>query len=391
MLPRKTALALILATLPHTAFAEPQIEGRLLPSPRITVRDGDAWSVNTRGRFEMDFVHIEEDNDFHKGGIYDRRARFGFDATRGPWAATVELDVANHEDSEFTDVVLEYDAGEGQRWQFGNFKEYFGMERIGSSSATLFNERAAIDTFAPQRNLGVQYARYGERGSASLGLFTDSIVSNSKKDRWGLTSRLTYSFPLAERQLLHIGGSASIRDMDVIGFSAKPGTAATDSVIGTGRFYDADTLWQGGLEAAYAWESLLLEGEYMRSRVERDSNPAVEFDGWYAQAGWMLTGERHSYSPAKEAVFGAITPAKPFSIEKRQWGAWELAARYQAIDLNDANVQGGRMDGYTAGINWYLNGQWRVTGDVSWFDVQDRPGLADDQPVVYGLRMRVSY
>lgn len=391
MFTRHAALALVIASLPYAAQAEPEWEMRWVPSPRVTVHDGDAWSINTRGRVELDFAHIDEDSQPHEGGIYDRRLRFGFDAERGAWGTKVELDVANQEDSEFTDVMLVYDAGKGNRVQLGHFKEYFGMERTDSSAPALFNERAAIDTFTPQRNLGVQYARYGERGSASLGVFTDSMVSNSKKDRLGVTSRLTYSFPFAERHLLHVGGSATLRKMEVVGFSGNPDTPSTNSVIGTGRMFDADGLWQGGLEAAYAWHNLMLEGEYMRSRVERENNPTVEFDGWYAGAAWMLTGEQRPYSAAKDAIFGDFTPDAPFSIEKGQWGAWELAARYQQIDLNDKNVRGGRMDGYTAGLSWYLNNQWRLTGNVSWLDVQDRAGQADDEPVVYTMRLRILY
>jgi phosphate-selective porin OprO and OprP len=384
-------LSVLLTATALPAVAEPVVEGRLLPSPRVTVHDGDAWSINSRGRWEMDFVGIDDDREAHSGGIYDRRLRFGFDAQRGPWAATMEVDLANQEDSEFTDVVLEYDAGAGNRVQLGHFKEYFGMERTDSSAPALFNERAAIDTFTPQRNLGVQYSRYGERGSASFGVFTDSMVSNSKKDHLGLTSRVTYSFPFEERHLLHVGGSGSVRWMDTVGFSYGPDTEGTDSVIGTSRLYDADTLWQGGVEAAYAWQNLLVEGEYMRSRLERDSNPTVEFDGWYVSAGWMLTGEQRPYSAAKEAVFGSFAPDKPFDLRNGTWGAWEVMARYQAIDLNDRNVRGGAMDGYTAGLSWYLNEQWRVSGNVSWLDVTERPGLPDDEPVVYTLRVRVLY
>jgi phosphate-selective porin OprO and OprP len=41
------------------------------------------------------------------------------------------------------------------------------------------------------------------------------------------------------------------------------------------------------------------------------------------------------------------------------WGAWEIAARYSYLDLNDGTglnrIQGGRMDGFSLALNWYLN------------------------------------
>jgi phosphate-selective porin OprO/OprP len=42
------------------------------------------------------------------------------------------------------------------------------------------------------------------------------------------------------------------------------------------------------------------------------------------------------------------------------WGAWEIAARYSVVDLNDRlgfadGVAGGKQEVFTAGLNWYVN------------------------------------
>jgi phosphate-selective porin OprO and OprP len=48
----------------------------------------------------------------------------------------------------------------------------------------------------------------------------------------------------------------------------------------------------------------------------------------------------------------------------KNWGigAWEVAARYSHLNLDDANglIRGGIMDGYTFGINWYLNANLKL-------------------------------
>jgi len=43
------------------------------------------------------------------------------------------------------------------------------------------------------------------------------------------------------------------------------------------------------------------------------------------------------------------------------WGAWELASRYSFVNLNDADVHGGRLSMVTGEVNWYLHShvKWR--------------------------------
>ena len=43
------------------------------------------------------------------------------------------------------------------------------------------------------------------------------------------------------------------------------------------------------------------------------------------------------------------------------WGAWELAGRYSFVNLNDADVHGGRLSMLTGEVNWYLHShlKWR--------------------------------
>jgi phosphate-selective porin OprO and OprP len=116
--------------------------------------------------------------------------------------------------------------------------------------------------------------------------------------------------------------------------------------------------------------TLFFQGEYFWYNVARGNLPglpSLQFDGGYAQASLVLTGESHRYIPAY-AAYGGISPANPFSLRGGGWGAWEIAGRVSTINLNDqlgtaSGVAGGRQTIYNAGLNWYVNSNIRFMFD----------------------------
>ena len=87
--------------------------------------------------------------------------------------------------------------------------------------------------------------------------------------------------------------------------------------------------------------------------------PSVKFEGGYAQASYVLTGETRTYNPGS-AAYNGIVPANPFSLTAAAGAPGKSPAASAPIDLNDqlatANgVAGGRQTIYTAGLNWYVN------------------------------------
>jgi phosphate-selective porin OprO and OprP len=68
--------------------------------------------------------------------------------------------------------------------------------------------------------------------------------------------------------------------------------------------------------------------------------PAVgSFRGWYAEGSWTITGESRKCIPGTGAYSG-IVPNTPSSLSAGGWGAWELAARYSHVVLNDLFTPG---------------------------------------------------
>jgi phosphate-selective porin OprO and OprP len=83
------------------------------------------------------------------------------------------------------------------------------------------------------------------------------------------------------------------------------------------------------LEVAGTYGPFFAQGEYYWYNVDRGvlpGLPSVKFDGGYAEASYVLTGETRTYNSAA-AAYNGIVPINPFSLTGGGSGAWELAGR----------------------------------------------------------------
>jgi phosphate-selective porin OprO/OprP len=180
-----------------------------------------------------------------------------------------------------------------------------------------------------------------------------------------------------------IGGFADRPELrvDNRSFVSAVAVGNTNSTAATLNF---DSAYAYGLELAGAYRNFYFEGEYFRFGYDTKNiavtgtgitsriDPSVDFDGYYAQATYVLTGESRAYNIGTGA-FGSPKPARPFSLETGGIGAWEVGVRYSYVNLNDTNggyiVNGGKQALWTFGVNWYVNNNVRfmlnyITGDI---------------------------
>ena len=54
----------------------------------------------------------------------------------------------------------------------------------------------------------------------------------------------------------------------------------------------------------------------------------------------------------KNALFRPVPVAR--TVYQGGWGAWEFSTRYSRVDLTDGTVDGGEMDIFSLGANWWL-------------------------------------
>ena len=140
----------------------------------------------------------------------------------------------------------------------------------------------------------------------------------------------------------------------------------------------AQTAWHYGFEAGMNYGPFQMQGEYHRYGLERTDSSLKdpEFDGWYVQATYFLTGEMRPFVPGS-AAWGSPASANPFALDAGSWGAWEVKARYSVNDMNAftldpvaANrVRGGDQTIISAGVNWYLNRNIRWMFDYMDVDI----------------------
>ena len=94
--------------------------------------------------------------------------------------------------------------------------------------------------------------------------------------------------------------------------------------------------------------------------------PGIESRAGYAQATYLLTGETRPENGTPKVKHPVLGPEGAGT--SRGLGAWEIAARYNWIHVNEpgANLPNfftpglvstfnNHTDGFTAGVNWYLN------------------------------------
>ncbi|MFC3070561.1 porin [Phenylobacterium soli] len=410
----------------QVAAGEGQIREQVAAQPTVSLNNGRPTFTSLDGNFkfalrsvvQFDAAHydvspLRTDNDLGSGTNF-RRARLGFDATvYKDWNIALwgEFGGTGGESAVLNQAFVEY-AGwrpfgltEPLRLRVGAWATPTGLEDATSNTEGLFLERAAAAELVRglaggDGRTGFGAFARGERwyGSAVL---TGKVVGTPSTAEYnqqsGYILRAAFSPLHGPDYDLHLGASlqgilepadtaAGPAEANAVRLAERPEVRVSGArLVDTGAMA-ANGLQVLGLEAGASWKNLYAAGEWFQVDVSRTQVGAVRspfdpsFSGWYLQGAWTLTGERHPWSSANGG-FNGVKPAKPFSLEKRTWGAWELAGRYSVLDLNDkagsagaaaplGGVRGGEQKITTLGLNWYPNNVVRFLLDYQWVDVR---------------------
>jgi phosphate-selective porin OprO/OprP len=94
--------------------------------------------------------------------------------------------------------------------------------------------------------------------------------------------------------------------------------------------------------------------------LPRGSRGQLFYQGGYAEVGYFLTGESRGYDRSFKCQTRQPCYENTFIVDGEQGllvgrGAWQVLARYEYLDLDSEQVNGGILHGTTLGVNWFLN------------------------------------
>lgn len=351
---------------------------------------GDDFTLNLGGRLHVDAASYDDDLTLFTDDARVRRARLELGGrVLKNWRFRVDYELSSLGEG-FKNAWLAYDGIDGTEFRGGNFIAPFSMEDLESSNSLPAMERSLAQALAPGFLVGGEAKIYRRHWSLTGGYFfnpisQDPVVNNDSGE--SIIARATLAPLNSGRQTLHFGAAFERRNLDA-GVPTRvrtfPESGIADArLVDTGALAGVDSFINIGAEAAYRYRNFMLRGQY----IVRDNDAPLlgdpKFNGGYAEASWVLTGEKRGYSE-KNGIFSAVRP-------KSKFGAVELVGRFSMLDLNDGLVAGGEEKDYLAGVNWYLGRNFRIMGNYVHAKATPNRNGFDESTDIYQARAQLSF
>ena len=306
-----------------------------------------------------------------------RRMRFAVKANVGDnWYGEIDFDF----DGMIVDIkdvyMRRYFGKAGAPWgqlRIGQFRMPQGMQQTTTSRYLKIMERASVSEFNPNRKLGIGWASWNKSYMVGAAVHTEETRDvhgkiegdpyyykgelQGAKPMKGFASRGAYYVVNKPGKLISLSGGYSVRTPGLykhpdsrIKYDPKDETGVSELEFTVAKVGGVKTATNINFDAAVSFGPWRMTSEYYINTLAMESgSDPVNFSGFYVQSAFLLTGENHPWNH-REAEFTQVKA-------KNKAGAWEVAARYSYIDLNDFDqgVLGGQKGQYTAGLNYYAS------------------------------------
>ena len=338
----------------------------------------DTLTFKVRGRVYQDFVSQDVDRqtgvDFEANNTRLRTARLGVEGTwNANWAYKAEASISSGGGTTaWEDLILEYKPTDTLSIMAGNFKTV-AFENVSSSRYITFMERGPYnDVLDVGRVMNVQVKANGENWTAAVAVSGDSVnnpdptpTATGGSEVLGVNGRVTFTPVNGDTQKLHLGAWARYRDrQDQANFTyqTRNNTNYGARYTSTGAVGVSDRMV--GVEGLYIHGPFSIQAEYANVDVDRLAGVSSDFNAYYVAGSFFVTGDMRNLD-VKKGELGRTRILNP--VTSGGWGALELAARYDSVDLTNFKVPAtaGEYTAWTVGANWYPHPYVRFMANYS--------------------------
>jgi len=338
---------LIAALIAASAFgaAKANAEVKVSTKGGLKISSGD-YKVQIGGRIQYDYNRSELNGEVDEDDFDARRARLFIKGNVGDdWGYKINWNV---EGDGFEDLYLQYKGwGKGAVVTIGNHHQAFTLSQLISSKDVGISERpGVVERYLIGRREGVSLTGNVDKLHYQVGVFKEDGTDEDN----GFAGRVAYAPIKSDNSTVHLG------------FSYK----------------DTEEQDGFGIEAAAVSGPFHIQAEYFDADEATDIGEQ-DIDGFYVQAGYVLTGEVRPY---KNGTFKKIKPAK-------KTGAWEVVARYESGDGGFGDIELGDTDAdsYALGLNYYVNDNVRINASYQDGD----SNISDDDGNEFRVRFQVAF
>lgn len=341
------------------------------------------FQVNPTGRILIDgAIFCSPEKSMFKDGVALPDARLGVKMKYGKWDAKIDIGFAYGKVG-LKDLYINYTFNQLHSIKIGSFIHQFGLQSATSSSMKpTMEEPMSNSIFNDSRQLGVQYQYNGNKFLATASLHTEPsattviLVPNQfTKENVGVRTRLAYRPFHAPGKMLQVGISGAFAtpmkngDPDVhdaFTFGCNFPTRVTQVSALSAEVTDARHLFKLSPELLVNYGPVALESQYFWVNVNRkDGLHSFTGQGAYATLRGLILGGNYTY----DMMGGGIATPAPKSLE--------LVFDYNYSTLSDrkAGIFGGRVNDFSATLNYYINKYMIVRLHYSYTHTWDRTGV----------------
>lgn len=378
----------------------------------LSVKKGD-FELKIKGLLQGDIrTFLDDEGAFNDTAVL-RRLRPTFEGSFGKLVAFRLTPEFAGDSATTVDAYIELKFDPANTLRAGKVKGPVSLERLQSGGAITFIERGFPTELAPNRDLGLQLQGelFDKTLSYTLGYYNgtpdgrDAVASDVDSDKevgfrlfaepfkngtsalQGLGFGVGSSFGSKDQGAANAAGSNNFLSRyrtpgQNVFFSYRGAVAANPNATppvaaSSGVYADGDHV-RISPQLYYYNGSFGLLAEHISSEQELTINTTsakLEHTAYQAVVSYVLTGEDASYR-------GVAKPANAYQVGGPGWGAFEIAARYGVLEIDEdafpvfanPNSAASEAASYALGVNWYLNSNVKVA--LNYTDTRFEGGAA---------------